>query len=51
MVNELANSESDLLKFVVDLSILELGETSVSSEEDRIMASLSHQGGQNDRRS
>ena len=43
MGNELANAESDRFKFVVDLSILEQGETSVSSEEDRIMASLSCQ--------
>ena len=43
MVNELANDESDRFKFVDDLSVLELGEKSVSSEADRIMASLSRQ--------
>ena len=43
MVNELTNDESDRFKFVYDLSVLELGEKSVSSETDRIAATLSRE--------
>ena len=41
MVNKLTSDELYCFKFVDDLSILELGEKSVSCKADRIMANLS----------
>ena len=42
-VNELANDELDHFKFFDVLSVMELGEKSVSSKADRIMVSLLRQ--------
>jgi len=46
MVKELANNRSDCFKLIDDLSVLELGEKIISSEVDRIMASLSRKAGE-----